>query len=157
MSIYPLPKINNDLIQKDIKIRFSEEKQENYICKTLSFYLNKVKAKIDKYSTEWDNFKKITNNYEYIHTTMPNSKYSISKLKPLSRAFYKLIEVCNIFGLLEKYDNSPITSFHLAEGPGGFIEAINFLRNNTRDCYHAITLLDNDNDNVPGWKKVLCF
>ena len=66
MSIYPLPKINNDLIQKDIKIRFSQEKQENYICKTLSFYLNKVKAKIDKYSTEWDNFKKITNNYEYI-------------------------------------------------------------------------------------------
>ena len=63
MSINKLPRINNDLTQKDIKIQFSEERQENYICKTLSFYLNKVKGKIDKYSTEWDNFKKITNNY----------------------------------------------------------------------------------------------
>ena len=77
---------------------------------------------------------------------MPNSKYSISKLKPLSRAFYKLIEICNIFELLKKYENKQLTSFHLAEGPGGFIEAINFLRKNTRDSYHAITLLDDDND-----------
>ena len=157
MSINKLPRINNDLTQKDIKIQFSEERQENYICKTLSFYLNKVKGKIDKYSTEWDNFKKITNNYEYIHTTMPNSKYSISKLKPLSRAFYKLIEICNIFELLKKYENKQLTSFHLADGPGGFIEAINFLRKNTRDSYHAITLLDDDNDSIPGWKKSSLF
>ena len=44
MSINKLPRINNDLTQKDIKIQFSEERQENYICKTLSFYLNKVKG-----------------------------------------------------------------------------------------------------------------
>ena len=153
MSVYPLPKINNFINQDDIKIKFSDGRPDNFICKTLSFYLNKVKARIDKYSIEWDIFKKITNNYEYIHTSIPNSKYSISKLKPLSRAFYKLIEICNVFSILEKYKDTNITTFHLAEGPGGFVEAINFIRKNTNDKYFAITLLDDDNDNVPGWKK----
>ncbi len=153
MSIYSLSKINNDIQQKDIKIKFSEDKPDNYVCKTLSFYLNKVKARIDKYSLEWGTFKKITNTYEYIHTSMPNSKYSISKVKPLSRAFYKLVEICNVFEILEKYNDTNITTFHLAEGPGGFIEAVNFLRKNSNDSYFAITLLEDDNDNIPGWKK----
>ena len=153
MSVFPLPKINYSIKQDDIKIKFNDEKPDNFICKSLSFYLNKVKARIDKYSLEWDTFKKITNNYEYIHTSLPNSKFSISKVKPLSRAFYKLIEICNIFGLLEKYNNTNITTFHLAEGPGGFIEAIDFIRKNTYDNYFGITLLDDINDNVPGWKK----
>ena len=87
MSIYSLSKINNDIQQKDIKIKFSEDKPHNYVCKTLSFYLNKVKARIDKYSLEWDTFKKITNTYEYIHTSIPNSNIQLAKVKPLSRAF----------------------------------------------------------------------
>jgi 23S rRNA U2552 (ribose-2'-O)-methylase RlmE/FtsJ len=153
MSIYPLPTINNNIEQNDLKIKFIENKPNNYISKTLAFYLNKVKARIDKYSIEWDAFKKITNNYEYIHTIIPNSKYSISKLKPLSRAFYKLVEICNTFNLLEKFENNNIISFHLAEGPGGFIEATNFIRKNKNDKYFAITLIDEDNDNIPGWKK----
>ena len=157
MSIHKLPNINNYINQEDIKIKFSENKPDNFVCKTLSFYLNKVKARIDKYSIEWDSFKKITNSYEYIHTHLPNLKYSISKLKPLSRAFYKLIEICNQFELLEKYKNSNITTFHLAEGPGGFIEAVNFIRKNPHDNYYAITLLDDDNDSVPGWKKSSLF
>lgn len=153
MSVYLLPKINNLIKQEDIKIKFNEGKPDNFICKSLSFYLNKVKARIDKYSLEWDTFKKITNNYEYIHTTLPKSKFSISKIKPLSRAFYKLIEICNTFELLDKYSNSNMTSFHLAEGPGGFIEALNFMRKNPNDMYFGITLLEDDNDNVPGWKR----
>ena len=153
MSIYSLPRINNNIIQKDIKIKFTDNKPDNFISKTLSFYLNKVKARIDKYSIEWDTFKKITNNYEYIHTSMPNSKYSVSKIKPLSRAFYKLVEICNTFDLLEKYNDKNIITFHLAEGPGGFIEATNYIRKNEDDKYFAITLIDEENDNIPGWKK----
>ena len=156
MSIYQIPSINNTLNQNHFKIKFSEDKQDNFICKTLSFYLNKVKARINKYSIEWDNFKKITNNYEYIHTSMPNSKNSVSKLKPLSRAFYKLIEMSNTFNILNKMEYN-ITSFHLAEGPGGFIEATNFIRKNEKDSYHGITLIDDENDNIPGWRKSNMF
>jgi hypothetical protein len=44
-------------------------------------------------------------------------------------------------------------SFHLAEGPGGFIEALVNLRRNANDIYIGMTLLDEKNTNVPGWKK----
>ena len=44
-------------------------------------------------------------------------------------------------------------TFHLAEGPGGFIEATTYLRKkNTKDNYYGITLLNNDK-HVPNWKK----
>jgi hypothetical protein len=47
----------------------------------------------------------------------------------------------------------PIRSFHLAEGPGGFIEALLHLRNCAGDTYYGMTLQDSANEDVPGWKK----
>ena len=48
----------------------------------------------------------------------------------------------------------PMRSFHLAEGPGGFIEALCNTRKNSRDVYIGMTILDEQNDNnIPGWKK----
>jgi hypothetical protein len=51
--------------------------------------------------------------------------------------------------------NEPINTFHLAEGPGGFIEALVKFRNCKEDNYIGMTLLDeNKNDsNIPAWKK----
>ena len=46
----------------------------------------------------------------------------------------------------------PIKTFHLAEGPGGFIESTAYIRNNTNDIYYGITLIDKSG-NVPNWKK----
>ena len=74
-------------------------------------------------------------------------------VQSLERAFFKLIEICNSQDLFKDYDNEPIKSFHLAEGPGGFIEAMTHLRYNSKDMYYGMTLIDNKNDNVPGWKK----
>lgn len=48
-------------------------------------------------------------------------------------------------------------SFHLAEGPGGFIEALSYLRKNTTDNYIGMTLIDDTDVNVPGWKKTQSF
>jgi len=46
----------------------------------------------------------------------------------------------------------------LAEGPGGFIEALCTIRKNKRDAYIGMTILDEVNDpNVPGWKKSEAF
>jgi len=67
-----------------------------------------------------------------------------------------MIEIVNTFHL--KYDSKPIRTFHLAEGPGGFIEAIVRLRNNSADTYIGMTILDKDNDpSIPGWKKSESF
>jgi hypothetical protein len=72
-----------------------------------------------------------------------------------------MIETINIFfGNLMLKEN--ITSLHLAEGPGGFIEAINYVRNikfpNNSDKYYGITLLNDIQDNnIPSWKKSVNF
>jgi 23S rRNA U2552 (ribose-2'-O)-methylase RlmE/FtsJ len=51
-------------------------------------------------------------------------------------------------------DANPMRSFHLAEGPGGFIEALANTRKNPEDVYIGMTIIDDENEqNVPGWKK----
>jgi 23S rRNA U2552 (ribose-2'-O)-methylase RlmE/FtsJ len=65
-----------------------------------------------------------------------------------------MVELTNFFNLLDKNTSTPISTFHLAEGPGGFIEALVNLRQNKRDTYIGMTILDKNNDpNIPGWKK----
>ena len=92
MSYYTLPKITTDIYPNNLKFEFRDE-NDIFISKSFSTYLNNVKKKISKYYNRWDNVKKYTNPYEYIHTTCPGSNNPVSKLKPLSRAFYKFIEI----------------------------------------------------------------
>jgi 23S rRNA U2552 (ribose-2'-O)-methylase RlmE/FtsJ len=189
---------------------------------------------------DWDEMKKVTNPYEYIHTAVPGHKYPVSKFKPLSRSFYKMIEIIKQCKLLPAYrmpltinanaedyhppyykyykygssygrggcgynkryyhnhqhyptpgngfykhchnsteetdtdesetkisvqeqrqgpEHGPIIqSFHLAEGPGGFIEALCYLRANPNDTYYGMTLVDDaPNSACPGWKKSRLF
>jgi len=125
---------------------------------TLYKYLNIIKGEIDNCPTEWDRYKKYTNPYEYIHTPVPGTSLSICKLKPLSRSYYKLIEICNLLSILKDMP-SAMKTFHLAEGPGGFIEAISDMRKtnssgyNKDDTYYGMTLIDKDDPSIPGWCK----
>jgi len=146
---------------KDILSLFEPKYQETtsesiIINKTLSKYLSNIKGQIDSKQHEWDKFKKYTNPYEYIHTTIPNSKHSICKTKPLSRSYFKMIEICKNLKLLDILPDVCKT-YHLAEGPGGFIEAIAEMRENMQDTYYGITLVDDDDTSVPGWKKSQAF
>jgi hypothetical protein len=47
----------------------------------------------------------------------------------------------------------------LAEGPGGFIEAISYLRKCDKDSYIGMTLqdIDKNDHNIPAWKKSEAF
>jgi 23S rRNA U2552 (ribose-2'-O)-methylase RlmE/FtsJ len=68
----------------------------------------------------------------------------------------KMIEIINTFNL--HFDSKPINSFHLAEGPGGFIEAMVGLRKCPHDLYIGMTIVDDNQDpNIPGWKKTESF
>jgi 23S rRNA U2552 (ribose-2'-O)-methylase RlmE/FtsJ len=149
MTYYLLPEIVQDINKNTIGF-FNLNEEMKYINPSLYNYLNESKANIDKYKEQWDNIKKLTNPYEYIHSNIPGFKLSVSQLKPLSRSFYKLIEIINTFNLLK--ENQPIKSFHMAEGPGGFIEAILKYRHNINDKYYGMTL-ENSDINIPGWKK----
>lgn len=151
MNIFVLPSINIINIHNKINVEFTDLEIEGVVSKILNSYLNRIKIQIDDNKDKWDNYKKYTNTYEYIHTIIPNSKHSVCNLKPLSRSFYKMIEICNNFNIVNELP-SICKTFHLAEGPGGFIEAIVSLRKNINDTYYGMTLNDND-VNVPGWKK----
>ena len=153
MTYYTLPLVSCPINSNNLKIRF-DNNNKCWLNKTLAKYLNKIKEQIDKHSDDWDNIKKHTNPYEYIHTIYSSTnKISISKMKPLSRSFYKMIEMCGMFNVFDPYINQKsIKSFHLAEGPGGFIEAFVHTRNNPDDTYYGMTLIS-DNINIPSWKK----
>jgi 23S rRNA U2552 (ribose-2'-O)-methylase RlmE/FtsJ len=151
MIYFQLPKAYYNIYEKITCIHSNNIAPESCISNSLSFYLYDIKEKINKYEKEWDVYKKYTNPYEYIHTPIPYKKKCISKYKPLSRSYFKMVELVNLFGL--SINQSPISTFHLAEGPGGFIEAISEIRNCKQDKYIGITILDDSDINVPAWKK----
>ena len=153
MTYFILPQIEYDIRPSNLKLICKEENKIEIKVTSLKKYLNKIKGLIDKHILQWDNSKKYTNPYEFIHTNIPNTKNSICKIKPISRAFFKLIEIYNTHHLLPSNEET-IKTFHLAEGPGGFIEATTYLRNNQNDLYYGMTLLEEKNMNVPGWNKV---
>ena len=118
--------------------------------------ITQVKNEIDQYyKKEWDVIKKITNPFEMIYLTNKQFKsYSISLYEPISRSYFKMIEILNLF--FKEYKNinkiKKIKSFHLAEGPGGFIEGLLNFRNNNKDLLYGITLISKSNS-IPGWNK----
>lgn len=151
MTYYLLPK-TSFLIHKYIQCIDDDKEPETVISNSLSYYLYNIKTRLDAHENEWDIFKKYTNPYEYIHSVVPFKKKSISVYKPLSRSYFKMIEILNTFNLT--FGTKPIQTFHLAEGPGGFIEALCNTRKNKNDVYIGMTIMDDFNDsNIPGWKK----
>jgi hypothetical protein len=75
------------------------ETTSTYISNSLFDFLSRFKEQIELSAEAWDTIKKYTNPYEFIHTIIPGSKLSVSKLKPLSRSFYKMIELWKMFKL----------------------------------------------------------
>ena len=135
-----------------INITYSDECPSQEINKTLYTYLEKIKSGIDKCPKLWEKYKKITNPYEYIHTPIKNNFPPVCSLKPLSRSFFKMIEMSKMLDLMDDLPDK-IKTFHLAEGPGGFIEAMCILRKNPNDIYYGMTLQNDIESSVPGWKK----
>ena len=123
-----------------------------YINKSLNYYLKNIKKEIDG-KRDWDKFKKLTYNYEFISTKVSHGEKQICCYEPISRAFFKLYEIIYNTDILKRSDSQPITTFHLAEGPGGFIECVAHYRKNQNDKYYGITLIDKNDKNIPNWDK----
>lgn len=154
MIVYHLEKTSHRIPPEQIQLQFTEiTKNSIFISQSLYHYLTDSKKKIDNNVSEWDYFKKFTNPYEYIHTPPQNSDRSVADYVAISRSFYKMIEIVNYFDLLHDFDKIPLTSFHVAEGPGGFIEAMMYLRKSKGDVYHGMTL-QSESKNIPKWNKL---
>lgn len=153
MSYYLLPCILPQIGTKQFLLSFDEKtSKQAVINNSLKHYLMDIKQEIDDCMGQWDIYKKYTNPYEYIHTNIPGSRNAVCKYKPLSRSYFKMVEILRSLYILDSFSSSEIKTFHLAEGPGGFIEALCNTRDNANDVYYGMTLMS-DKDYVPGWKK----
>lgn len=266
------------LVFQNIRADVRETEPQVAVSHSLCNYMNELKEKITTREKEWDVYKKYTNPYEYIHSLVPHKKKSVSKYKPISRSYFKMVEIISEFNIIrpavlqtsisrstdsfdfidaekrrkkhsleqnhvgttqaadlyQRFENMPpftfpvepplysahnnpalflrdaplrhppllrsgalgeatelfktshlfprlnasdnfcksypsattlgalseatefiaIRTFHLAEGPGGFIEAVCNRRNNREDQYYGMTILvDEYDDNVPAWNK----
>lgn len=159
MIHFQLPRNTPDLYTYLLCAHAGFIEPHNVVSGSLSFYLNNIKPRIHGNEQNWDIYKRYTNPYEYIHTCVPAKKKSVAKRKPLSRSYFKMIETMGFFRILESLrptivNKQGLQSFHLAEGPGGFIEALVHMRNSKQDTYIGMTILDDINDtNIPAWKK----
>lgn len=122
----------------------------------------------EKGAKKWEFYKKCINPYEMVYTTQPlfqekNISESVCTLRPLSRSYFKMIEILEIvFNKYPSFYKNPrcfLHSAHVCEGPGGFIEGfVDFCHRKSYrpGCSRAITLCSNDY-NIPGWKKAQHF
>lgn len=115
----------------------------NHLCQKLSENKNKIEN-IDK----WEKAKKISNPYEFVYIPSQKSD-SIANYQPISRSFFKMHEILHEFdlGFSETKKNIVLC---LAEGPGGFMEAINNFRKN-KDHIIGFTLQPSQHY-IPNWK-----
>lgn len=139
---------------RHIDIQFSKDEPNVVLSKSMAKYLQQMKDMINENESKWSQIKSYTNAYEYVHTPYEN-KIAISTIQPVSRSFYKLIELNKAFDL--KLGNTKyMRSMHLAEGPGGFIEAMYYLKGiqeKSNDLCIGVSLQSMDST-VPSWKRL---
>jgi len=180
MSYYILPKINNHVVLLNIMkndVSFFDDKQnshtiqqreltcekEPYVSHSLVYYLNDVKKQLQllnqenmeepNYSVE--QLTKIINPYEFIFTKLPNSKFSVSKLKPLSPLFYDLMEIIHTLNLFDYMNNEEINTMHFGKNSQSSIDCINMMRENHNDCHYIYSSIQNQSS--PSIKKNISF
>lgn len=113
-------------------------------------------------TNRWELLKKMVNPYEMVYTHEdPNFHPSISVIKPLSRSYFKLIEMMDVLQFFEKLPKQTpkIRTAHVAEGPGGFIQAVTELVERNKKILQqatAMTLKPTD-QRVPGWRRASTF
>ena len=140
-----------------LKMEFSSQPAPNILNTKEYELLTRYKNKIDEkeYNKAWDNYKKYSNEFELVHTSCIKNKInnSIAYYIPLSRSYFKLWEIISDYQLLS-YQHS-ISTAHIAEGPGGFMESVVNYRKKMgfyNEKIYGITLRSTEKE-IPGWRK----
>ena len=145
------PYEKREIVYDDFTIKISKE-------------LFDKKNEITQYEEEhkWELAKKLANPYEMVYTQEEKFPHpNITLLRPLSRSYFKMIEMLEISKFIDTLPKETIhiRSVHIAEGPGGFIQAtIDYIEKYKKIVkkMYAITL-KSDKHYIPGWKKASSF
>ena len=144
----------------DLRLKTSKTLITNDSGMEVNHVLELQKKKLDNIDKNvWMNVSFLSNPFEYIHpkiTKYCKQEKITSNSKPISRAYYKMWEIMNAFPIFnntlddtnflygEEYQNSDnnqnCVTAHLAEGPGGFIQAVMHRRHQYTDRMYAITI-----------------
>jgi 23S rRNA U2552 (ribose-2'-O)-methylase RlmE/FtsJ len=111
---------------------------------------------------KWELAKKMVNPYELVYThddeRLPPS---LSLEQPLSRSYFKMIEILDVFQFFQTVgkDTYKLRSAHVAEGPGGFIQAFAHRADHyKKQVMSSVAMtLRPTTSHVPGWKKATAF
>lgn len=108
MNYYIIPK-NNCQIHLDLK---RIDKIHPHISHSLFYYLTNLNSQIKKvqyYNNESvneqineitiDYINKIVNPFEFVHSIVPGSNISVSKVKPESKIFFEMFEIFQLFSI----------------------------------------------------------
>ena len=152
--------------QSDAGLRFQIEPSiYNHIPSEGEITLHEYRNRINAYSNlvplnNWEYYKKIVNPFEIVFTKKKYKNFpdSIAAVKPLSRSYFKMVEILDLIGF---YKQAPrhIRTAHVCEGPGGFIEALFDMATVHRvqiDETIAMTL-QSTKHNIPGWRYTANF
>jgi len=121
-----------------------------------------VKERIGKVDSEnkWELAKKMVNPYELVYTHNDERlPPPLSLVQPLSRSYFKMVELLDVLDFFQGVGTTKIRTAHVAEGPGGFIQAVYQVAEDKKKQIansYAITLKPTS-QHVPGWKKATSF
>lgn len=107
---------------------------------------------------KWELAKKMVNPYELVYTQSDERlPPALTLCQPLSRSYFKMVEILDVLGILVK--PSRIRSAHVAEGPGGFIQAlVDRAADKGSQVLSATAMtLKPSTTHVPGWRKAAQF
>ena len=144
-----------------------ESREYNHIVLEEEATLHEYRNRINDYEISltngknWEYYKKIVNPYELVYTQRKYENFpdSICFLKPLSRSYFKMIEMLDLIGFFITFKSDNIRGSHICEGPGGFIEALyDEAFKNKKKVHTSIAMtLKSRQTNVPGWRRAAQF
>lgn len=135
MNYYILPKNNFNI---NIQPNISDIEIVPYVSYSLIHYLNDIYRQLliledENDELNIDYINKIVNPFEFIHTNVPGSFTSVSKVKPEANIFFELMEIsqiCNMTTLLSPLIKK-LVIYHITPNYASTNYLINMLR---EDC-----------------------
>ena len=144
-----------------------ESKECNHVISDEEARLHEYRNRINQYESgllngkNWEYYKKIVNPYEIVYTQKKYDDFpeSVSSLKPLSRSYFKMIEMIEIINFFNMPHLDNVRCAHVCEGPGGFIEALfdEAIKQRKRIQTSIAMTLKSRQTNVPGWRRASQF
>lgn len=138
-----------------------------YVFKADEIVLHEYRNRIHAYEVmltsqkNWEYYKKIVNPYELVYTQKKYDNFpdSVCFLRPLSRSYFKMIEMLDLINFFGSITMENIRTAHVCEGPGGFIEALfeEAFRNKKKIQISVAMTLKSRQTNIPGWKRASHF